>query len=143
MPVIIQIQGLSELEAGVGRGMVEMQAAVKVAMTKSVSAIQISARELSPYKTGTLRRSIYTEVTEGGLRGMVAQDTNIAPYGPMLEFGTSPHDIYPVTKKALYWAGAANPYRHVFNPGISPRPFMSPALQKSTDKIIAYFKTAL
>jgi len=143
MPVVIQIKGLEELEAGVGAGVVEMQAAVKGAMTASVNTVMIKARELAPYKTGTLRRSIYTEVTEGGLRGMVAQDTNIAPYGPMLEFGTAPHDIYPVNKKALYWAGASSPFRHVFHPGISPRPFMMPALQESTDKIIAYFKVAL
>ena len=53
-------------------------------------------------------------------------------YAAIHEYGgkTSPHDIYPRNKKALYWAGAAYPVKVVHHPGsqFPERSFLRSAL---------------
>jgi hypothetical protein len=46
-----------------------------------------------------------------------------------VEYGTSPHVIKPVNKRALYWPGAAHPVASVNHPGTRAQPFMRPAIE--------------
>jgi hypothetical protein len=43
-------------------------------------------------------------------------------YAKWVYGGTDPYDIYPRTKKALFWIGAKHPVRHIHHPGIKARP---------------------
>lgn len=44
-------------------------------------------------------------------------------YGGILRAGAPRHDIFPRTKKALYWPGAEHPVRMVDHPGFRPVPY--------------------
>lgn len=143
MPIQVTILGLNEFKADLSNAPAEIQRQVKWAMVQSVNAVKNTAQEMVPYKTGTLRRSIFTDVAESGNRGVVAQDPSIAPYGIMVEYGTAAHDIVPVNRKALFWKGALNPYKRVHHPGTKAKPFMAPALEKNLDVITQYFSAAI
>lgn len=51
-------------------------------------------------------------------------------YAIFVELGTKPHDIFPRTKKALFWEGADHPVTHVSHPGTKAKPFLRPAADK-------------
>jgi len=113
------------------------------AMVQAVNIVKNAAQDMAPFKTGNLRRSIFTDIQDNGFRGIVGQDSNIAPYGPDIEYGTDAHEIVPVSKKALFWKGALNPYRRVMHPGSAANPFMAPALEQSLEKIKSAFDEAI
>ena len=112
-------------------------------MVQSVNIVKNQAQVTAPYKTGTLRRSIYGNIQQNGFRGIVAQDSSIASYGVHQEYGTKAHVITPSNKKALFWKGASHPVRRVMHPGTRARPFMFPALQGNLQAITNYFSEAL
>ena len=66
-----------------------------------------------------------------------------ASYARYVEFGTAPHTILPVDKKALYWPGAEHPVRSVQHPGTKPNPYMERIVAASTEEINETFATAL
>lgn len=83
--------------------------------------VAVDARRNVPVKSGDLRRTITRR------RNRVYVGT---AYWAAVEFGSKPHTIYPRTKKALYWPGAAHPVARVNHPGTPEQPFMRPALYK-------------
>lgn len=143
MSLTLQIEGLDQFKADVEKGASGVKEEVQKAMVNSVNTVKNTAQDNVAYKTGTLRRSIYTDIQNSGITGIVGQDTNMASYGPGVEFGTAPHVILPVNKKALFWKGALNPYRSVHHPGTKANPFMGPALENSLDKIQQFFEDAM
>ncbi len=143
MSLVVKIEGLAEFKADVSRGASSVGGSVKWAMVQSVNAVKNSAQQYAPFKTGTLRRSIHADVTNSGFTGTVLQNPEEAPYGAFIEYGTSPHEITPVNKKALFWKGALNPYRRVMHPGTAAHPFMTPAMENNIDNIQRYFSEAL
>lgn len=140
---VIQIEGWDDFKHSINSAASGVKREMNKAMSKSVNVIKNTAQSLAPYKTGTLRRSIFTDIQNSGLTGIVAQDTDIAVYGPMMEFGTKAHEILPVNKKALFWKGALNPYRRVNHPGTAPHPFMKPAFEQNVDRVTQFFADAL
>ncbi len=66
-----------------------------------------------------------------------------ASYAPYVEFGTDPHDIWPVNKQALYWEGARVPVRHVNHPGTKANPFMERIVAAAQPEITSLFETAM
>jgi len=143
MSFSLTIDGLDDLKDKMGQAGDKVRQEVKKAMVKSVNKVKNTAQTLAPYKTSTLRRSIYTDVADSGFLGTISQDSNIAMYGSFMEFGTAPHVIEPVNRKALYWKGLAYPVRRVNHPGTAPRPFMQPALENNIDNIKNYFTDAM
>ena len=143
MPIQVTIAGLDEFKADMASAPAELRSQIKWAMVQSVNAVKNSAQGLAPYKTGTLRRSIFTDVTSDGMRGVVAQDSSIAPYGILQEYGTQAHEITPVNKKALFWPGALHPVKRVMHPGFGAHAFMSPAVENNLETITAYFSQAI
>lgn len=139
----IEIVGLDDYVKNIGEAGSQIGKVLEEALVKAINVIKNDAQLLAPFVTGTLRRSIYTDIQEMGTLGIVAQDPTIAPYGIAVEFGTRPHDIYPVNKKALYWSGALHPVRHVFHPGTNPQPFMLPAFQNNIDVVQQIFQDAV
>ncbi len=141
--IVLQIEGLKAFEGNVAGASAELTSQVKWAMVQSTNTVKNTAQRLAPYKTGTLRRSIFTQISDTGFKGTVAQDSSIANYGSMVEYGTSAHAIDPLNKQALFWNGALHPYRRVMHPGTKAKPYMFPALTGSLDDIRAYFSIAL
>ena len=139
----LRIDGLDQLKANIAKGGAEVKREVKKAMSESTSNVMIKARELAHHKTGNLQRSIQNRVENDGLTGIVYQDTDMASYGPGLEFGTSPHDIVPVRKMVLADRKAGIIFgKLVHHPGNKPYPFMAPALKNKKEFIKTRFHQA-
>jgi len=83
-----------------------------------------------PVDTGHLKSTIGHDLDEDGL-GFEAGPT--ASYGADVEFGTTPHEITPSSKQALYWPGAPHPVARVWHPGTSPQPYLLPAFDRRAD----------
>lgn len=58
---------------------------VKVVVKKNTADLNSKMARNTPYKSGTLRRSIRPEITNGGLEGIVGTNVHYAPY---VEYGT-------------------------------------------------------
>lgn len=94
-------------------------------MRRVVLAGEAIAKREAPVKRGTLRRSITSRVESGGDRGVIG--TNLKYARPVHDgsglYGPKKKRIVPVTKKALFWKGAAHPYRST--KGQRPNPFFT------------------
>lgn len=141
--ITIEIDGLDDFIQNVQQAGSQMHSIIATAMSQSIHQIKDDAQNLAPYVSGNLRRSIYTDIQDNGLTGIVAQDPNIAPYGVDIEFGTRPHTIYPVNKKALFWAGAMHPVRKVNHPGTRAQPYLIPAFQQNIQFVTDTFQKAV
>jgi len=94
-----------------------------------------------PVSTGKLLDSI-----ESSMIGISTWDINESSnYGRFVRYGTMPHYIYPVNKKALYWEGikGGRPVARALNPGITPddyveksRPEFDAAAQRTIEQLI-------
>lgn len=92
-----------------------------------VRTIADDMRRDCPVKTGKLRESIRTlgnQIWVGGLAN--------APYWAHVEYGTKPHMIIAVNKKALRWesGGAVHFAKTVHHPGTKAQPFIRPNFYK-------------
>ena len=96
------------------------------------------SKELCPGAPAFSPRSFRAEI-----QGLVLRWFPTASYAPFVEFGTKPHDIYPVNKEALFWAGAAHPVRLSTTPALKPNDFMGRIVETSQEEINATFGTAL
>jgi phage gpG-like protein len=86
-------------------------------------------------RSGRLARSINTRFLSAGDTEAAIVGTNLI-YGRIWELtGSRAYVIRPKIKKALFWAGAANPYRSANHPAQSPRPFLKPALNAMRPQI--------
>ena len=89
------------------------------------------------HKSGDLRNMNYPMPLEVRGDNLQTGIRNPLVYAAIHELGgrTSPHDIRPRIKKALYWPGARHPVKVVHHPGslIPARPFIQPALSKAFD----------
>lgn len=79
--------------------------AAQQALLTAVMPTVNRAKELAPYRTGTLRRSIASEPGPGKMEVTIGTDVEYAPY---LEFGTS---------------------------RMSPRPYLRPAIEETLPEI--------
>ncbi len=118
------------------------------AMRQSTLTIEGEAKHRVPVKTGTLRRSIHSEVRpiSRGVEGLVGTITQYAPY---VEFGTGIYGpqkrpIVPRTKKALAWKseGGEMIIRRSVR-GMRPRPYLKPAFDAKLREVEGFFRAAL
>ena len=66
-----------------------------------------------------------------------------AEYAMAVNYGTSPHFIYPTNKKMLYWEGADHPVPYVVHPGTAPTLFVENAISDVEGRLDGYFLKAL
>ena len=97
-----------------------------------------TVKGIVPWRTGFLAQTFQAQLSSGMLRWFPT-----ASYAPYVEFGTKPHTILPVNKKALYWPGADHPVASVNHPGTKPNPFMERIIAAAQSDIDAMFGTAL
>jgi HK97 gp10 family phage protein len=110
-------------------------------MTNLVEEIEARAVKETPVKTSNLVNSITSSVFSDGKKAEVRAT---APYAEFVHsgtglFGPAKRRIFPVTKKALFWPGAAHPVKSV--KGQKPNPFFARALQKT--KIQSVFEAGV
>lgn len=116
-----------------------LEAADYAAMQKSVYLVEGEAKALVPRRTGRLFSSITGEASV--VEGRVG--TNVE-YAPFVEFGTEPHDIAAVNAMALVFEmNGQRVFRsRVHHPGARERAYLGPALERSKDAIVSFFKDA-
>lgn len=114
-------------ERGLRRYFGGMSDDVKRAVDRTRIDVQNEARRRAPVDTGRLRSSIVSRSERSGRSVGYVIGTNVN-YAAAVEYGTSPHVIKPVNKKALYWPGARHPVAQVNHPGTRPQPFLRPAI---------------
>lgn len=130
------VEGLTELMADAREaGMVGAPKLVNAAITNSTNKIQSEARSRAPHRTGTLQRSILTQVDS--LSGQVAVQEK---YGGWIETGTGIYGPYktsivPVRAKALRFTIGGQEFIRRSVKGMKPRPFFKPAIDASMSYI--------
>jgi HK97 gp10 family phage protein len=115
-------------ERGLRRFLGGMSDDVKRAVDRTRIDVQNEARRRAPVNTGRLRSSIVSRAEGSGRSVGYVIGTNVS-YAAAVEYGTSPHVIKPVNKRALYWPGAAHPVAQVNHPGTAAQPFLRPAIE--------------
>ncbi|MHB1131657.1 MAG: HK97 gp10 family phage protein [Chloroflexota bacterium] len=123
---------------------------LSAAVTSGANICRDAASVAAPYRTGTLKRSLHTEVGEStALRAVVLVGTDLE-YAQAIEFGSglygpkkAKYIIRPKNKKALFWKGARHPVAFVMHPGVRPRPFLLPAFQATKSAVRAEIGGAL
>ena len=117
-----------QYERGLRRYFGRMSDDVARAVERTRVDVQNEARRRAPVDTGRLRSSIVSRAEGSGRSVGYVIGTNVN-YAAAVEYGTSPHVIKPVNKKALYWPGAAHPVAQVNHPGTRAQPFLRPAIE--------------
>lgn len=69
------------------------------AFTRAGLAVETSARQKAPYRTGHLRRNIVSTATEN--EAEIGVDLNVVPYAWYQEAGTSKMQAHPYLRPAL------------------------------------------
>lgn len=90
-----------------------VKAALSAEVSKSAYAVQAQAQAKAPVRTGTLRRSITTQIQQAGQRATVGPSVE---YGIYVEFGAR---------------------------GRAPRPYMRPAAEAVLPQFVASVRAAL
>lgn len=104
-------------------------------MRRMVLILERQAKREAPVDTGTLRRSITSDVQDGGHRGVVG--TNVA-YALAVHQGSRPHVIVPRRAVVLAFPGSGGRTvfaRRVNHPGTRANPFMKRAMEKAAPEI--------
>lgn len=97
-----KVRGMDDLKRKLAALEKGMQARVlKNALTAGALPIQNEAKILAPYKTGTLRRSIHTEIVVYGDDRIIAEIGTDVVYGPPQEFGTRHMAAHPFLRPAF------------------------------------------
>ncbi|MFH9826727.1 HK97 gp10 family phage protein [Streptomyces bobili] len=115
-------------ERGLRRYFGGMSDDVKRAVERTRIDVQNEARRRAPVDTGRLRSSIVSRAEGSGRSVGYVIGSNVN-YAAAVEYGTAPHVIKPVNKKALFWPGAAHPVAQVNHPGTRAQPFLRPAIE--------------
>ncbi len=159
--VEIEIQGLNELRQAF-RDYPKISEPIlqrAMAATGAIFAKHTLKNDPVPFRTGFLLQSFRS--TTGRLQ---SRWSPTAFYAPFVEFGTSPHDIFPVNARVLAWTiggggayaaaasgrsyyragkGTAHFAAYVHHPGTKPKPFMGRIAAKATPDINKLFVQAL
>lgn len=159
--VVVTVVGLDELQRAFRATEREMTKAVHDGLAAAGQTVRVEAQRRVPYKTGKLSRAIRPgPVTGSGTSQSIR--VGIAPgggapsggpsgsrnpgmrntgdprvYGPVVEYGSGPHTIIPIHRRALrFEVGGTTVFaRRVEHPGTRPHPFLVPALMDNIDLV--------
>lgn len=126
-------QKLQALEAAV------QQQNLAAAVQAGALLIQNAAKEKAPFRTGTLRRSIHTEVETSSTRAMATIGTDVV-YAAQVEFGGT---IKPKTARMLAWVGPDGTKHFARSVTQVARPYLRPAFDEQSDNAAVEVRDAL
>lgn len=121
------------------------QANAKALVESAINQIETLARAYVPVDTGALRAGIIAYTEGGGMVGVVEADALYASY---VELGTGIRGEFPgkmITIKPkspgglLRWTGKDGKVHYakeVHSPGMAPRPFLRPALERVVPSLV-------
>ena len=112
---------------------------LSAALGKACALVERAAKEKAPSSTGELRRSITSKVEEdgaGSLQGVVYTPLEYAPY---VEYGTG---LFAEKKgrQDVPWSYQDAKGEWHQTSGMSPRPYMRPALDENREEILKIIK---
>ncbi len=167
----IEVKGLKELEQTLKRLPDELAIkALASAAFAGAAVVRDEAKRLCPVDSGNLRRSIRIKRKRSLRQNAAAVIYQVGPgrsgkkdgkysvngyYGHLVEFGTAPHIIRATKGKKLELRpnarsskGAAKRWINTYSdivkhPGASARPFLRPAFDNSTDRVIEAMRKRL
>ncbi|WP_098892268.1 HK97 gp10 family phage protein [Streptomyces sp. or3] len=116
-----------QFERGLRRWVGRLSTESKRAGERTGKRVQNEARRRAPVDSGRLRSSIVSRPEDRGRTYEITVGTNVV-YARAIEEGREEMDIFPRTKKALYWPGAVHPVAKVHVPEIPARPYLAPAM---------------
>jgi HK97 gp10 family phage protein len=104
-------------------------------MRAAAKPVLDEARNSVAKRSGALSKSLRISTRRRGQIVSATLKTDIF-YSRFIEFGAAAHEIKPTNKKSLFFAGL---FREVVqHPGIKPKPFMRPAMdRKASAALIA------
>lgn len=97
-------------------------------------AVDEEVKKASPVRTGNLQGATSID-NLSDYEKRIFVDEGIAPYAIYVIKGTSPHDIYPVNAKALYWPGAEHPVKVVHHPGTEANDYFQTGVENARPAI--------
>jgi HK97 gp10 family phage protein len=100
------------------------------AVMSGAQVIQNAAKEKAPYRTGTLKRSIHSEIEASDATRATAIIGTDVPYGAQVEFGGT---ITPKKKKLLHWVDADGQDHFAKSVTQVARPYLRPAFDEKSD----------
>lgn len=99
------------------------------AIHQSISVIEISAKMVTPVKTGKLRANWQTEFSP-----MYGSLTPMQPYAEYVEYGTSPHTISVRNRQVLADKSLGLFFgQQVHHPGSKAQPFLQTGIDNTQD----------
>lgn len=113
--------------------------ALAAAVMSGAQVIQNAAKEKAPYRTGTLRRSIHTEVEGNATRATAKIGTDVV-YAAQVEFGGT---ITPKKAKLLAWVGSDGVKHFARSVTQVARPYLRPAFDEQGDNAVVEVREAL
>lgn len=137
----IEIEGLDRLRGAIQRSPDTVYKELSGAIKTSVNFIRPLMRREVPVKSGKLSRNI--EARADGLEGSVGPNLQVTPYAIYVHEGTRPHIIRPRTMKALYWKGAAHPWKVIHHPGTKANPFVERTFNEVLSPVQQIFQSAV
>ena len=105
---------------------------INKALVRSCLLVEETAKEKCPVDTGTLKRSITTDI-----KGNVGEVGTNLSYSPFVEFGTG---IYNAEGRKTPWSYQTPDGQWHTTRGNRPQPFLGPALIENQKKIVDIFK---
>lgn len=138
----MEIKGLDALMRDVRKAGGSADGLVKAAIANSANKIQALARAKAPHRTGTLQRSIMTEIMITNGRVYVGEK-----YGIFFEMGTGIYGslrrpITPKAAKVLAWGVGGSMVFAKKVRGIPKQPFFKPAIEEAKPYVNDQFENA-
>ena len=144
MEIHIDFEELKKLEASLNATPLVLREELSKAMTEALALTWREVVELTPNKTGTLRRSILpseVKLSEFGVEGLVGTSLS---YAIPVELGTKPHKIVARDGGALSfnWHGHKVAFKSVHHPGTKGAHMFERGLAAVEPQIRAIFEQA-
>lgn len=135
----VEIIGMEKILADLEK--IAKAESIENAVEKSCALVEASAKKKAPKGTGALRRSIESKVDNNGsdIEGLVFTNLEYAPY---VEYGTG---LFAEKggRKDVPWKYKDDKGEWHTTSGMSPQPYMRPALNENRKKILEMIKGAL
>jgi HK97 gp10 family phage protein len=135
----VHVRGLSELQKFLDELPQKVeQNILRSALSAGARVVRDQAKANAPVKTGTLRAGlkVSSRISKGVVTASVKAKGKHGYLAPWLEYGTSAHKI--AGKKGGWLSFGGIFAKSVEHPGISPRPFLRPALEaRAQDALVA------
>jgi HK97 gp10 family phage protein len=126
MKIDFELKGLEALINNIKDYEINKKTDVSNIVKDTALKIQANAKQRTPVKSGTLKRSIGVDIAPDEMSAEIGTNEEYAPH---VEFGTSPHTI-TVNQANVLSDGKQIYGKEVKHPGTKAQPFLFPAYEQ-------------